>query len=87
MGRNLQEESEEGNYPMTNVTTSALIKRTNRKLRKDVEMLHKTRAFSHNVGEYYVIDFYHNILIWTHVNPESLARAIGVLAGTEQVAQ
>ena len=63
------------------VTTRAVIQRINRKLKPDLEMLRVTRSerMQQELGYYHVIDFRMNAIIHKNVDPETMARELGVL--------
>ena len=71
------------------VSESAVVQRVNRKLKRDMQMLRKTRgarAFL-DFGEYYVVDFTHGgNIVDTQVDVEDLARELEVLKPWERVA-
>ena len=73
---------------MTQVSTQAVIQRINRKLRPDLEMLRATRGerMRLDVGAYHVINFRMNAIMHINVNPEAMARELGVLADHEEMA-
>lgn len=69
------------------VSLSALMKRINRRLRANDEMLRTTRGERArlDLGDYYVHDFRRNLALDTHVDPERLGRELGVLREHERV--
>ena len=76
----------------TGVSERALLKRINRKLAHDHEVVRKTRGFynqgagpyfDHNLGEYYSVDWYSNVIIATHIDIEAFGREVGVLRESE----
>ena len=71
---------------MSKVTISAVIKRINRRLRHEGEMLRTLRGFSgeNDLGRYYIVSD-NNCLVAPHQEPEQLARELGVLASHESV--
>jgi hypothetical protein len=71
------------------VSLPALIKRINRRLRVDDEMLRTTRGERArlDLGDYYVHDFRRNFITEHHVNPEDLGRELGVLSDNERVSE
>jgi hypothetical protein len=68
------------------VTTRALIQRINRKLKPDLEALKVSRGerMRFDLGEYYVIDYRLNAIQRHNVDPEALARELGVLRAWEE---
>ncbi len=78
---------------ITTLSEGALIKRINRNLRHEDQVLKKSRArsvqgyvyFDQNFGEFYILDFMRNNLIAAHVDVEALGRELGVLGAHEQV--
>ena len=74
--------------PKMPVTMRALTQRVNRKLKPDLEMLRVTRGaqMQQDVGDYHVIDFRKNWITHKHVDPEQMARDMGVLHEWEEVA-
>ena len=74
--------------PLEYVTLSAVVARVNRKLRREQgSMLRKTRgerAFQ-DLGEFYELDIDRNLIVAANVDPENLARELGVLAESETV--
>jgi hypothetical protein len=72
----------------TSVSTAAVIARINRRLKPDYEMLRRSRPrWRSTVGDYYVVDLYHNMILQTHVDVEAFGREVGALKGFEEVAQ
>ena len=71
------------------VTMRALIQRINRKLHDDDEVLRKLRGDRGlvDLGRYYVVDWRLNSIVRTDVDPEDLAREIGVLKPYEAVVE
>jgi hypothetical protein len=72
------------------VSRSAVIKRINRRLEKDGELLRTSRGkqAEYEVGKYFVIDFFNgNLLVDRDVDLEVLARGLGVLRDHEHVAK
>jgi hypothetical protein len=70
------------------VTMKALTQRINRVLRRDEEMLRKTRGARaiQDLGEWYVLNWNKNWIVHHHVDPEDLGREIGVLNKWEVLA-
>ena len=68
------------------VSMRALISRINRKL-GDYQMLRTTRGnrWVSDLGNYYVVDLYSNVIESPHVDPVQMARAMGVLLPGETV--
>ncbi len=72
----------------TQVTEPAVVKRINRKLaHAGFVRLRKARSdrARQDVGEYYLLDLNRNALIETCVDPQDLARKLGVMADGEEV--
>jgi hypothetical protein len=71
------------------VTMRSVIARINRRLKPDLEMLKVTRGerLRQNVGDYYIIDFRMNAITHNDVDPEKMARDLGVLKEYEQVVE
>jgi hypothetical protein len=71
------------------VTMRAVIQRINRKLAADKEVLKVARSerMRQAVGDYYVVDFRINGVLHHDVDPEAMARELGVLKGYEQVTE
>jgi hypothetical protein len=69
------------------VTTRALIQRINRKLAPDMEKLCVARSerMRLDVGYYHVIDFRMNGVTRVNVDPEAMARELGVLRDFEEM--
>lgn len=65
------------------VTLAAVVKRINRRLAHKNEQLRKTRGWNHNLGDWYVDTYESGCRPF--VDPETLAREIGVLADDEEV--
>lgn len=74
------------------VSDSAVLKRINRKLAHEHKHVRKTRGFynqvcgpffDHNLGEYYCVDWYSNVITATHLDIEALGRELGVLRDSE----
>ena len=70
------------------VSMRAVIQRINRKLTDDDEVLKTTRGerARFDLGDYYILDQRRNFIAAKYVDPEELARKIGVLAEWEEVA-
>jgi precorrin isomerase len=69
------------------VSLRAVIQRINRKL-DEYKVLKKCRVDSrayHTCGDFYILDTYRNFIVATHVDPESLAQELEVLADWEYV--
>jgi hypothetical protein len=68
------------------VTLNAVIKRVTRRLAHEQERLHVLRGghWRWNFGRYFVVNENHH-LIAAHVDPEALARELGVLRSWEAV--
>ena len=64
-----------------------MVQRINRKLKPDLEQLRVTRGerMQSEVGYYHVIDFRLNAVTHTNVNPEAMARDLGVLKDYEEM--
>jgi len=69
------------------IKMSALIARIRRRLARDGESIHRTRGAQNelNLGEYYIVDVYRNMIEDTHIDPESLGRQLGALKPFEAV--
>lgn len=67
------------------VTTRALIQRINRKLAAQYEQLKTTRGerWRNDIGNHYIVDVFHNRIIYTHVDVEAQAKELGVIAAWE----
>lgn len=73
------------------ITERALLQRINRKLKKENQVLRTARGFwagpnwyeDNNLGRYYVIDIYQNMLVDHHVDIEEMGRDTGALAEWE----
>ena len=72
----------------TGGSEGALLERINAKLAKADQELCKSRPFSDRgqpynddgLGEFYVLDLDRNVILCTHLDPEDLARELGVLS-------
>ncbi len=69
------------------VSMRALIQRINRKLKPELEALKITRGnqWRPELGDYYVVDLNRNSIIRKDVDPEKIARELGVLRDWEEV--
>ena len=65
------------------VTLNALIKRINRKLAHEYQVLRKSRSWCSDLGDYYVVDVYMNYVVAAHIEPETLGRELRVLQSWE----
>jgi hypothetical protein len=76
-------------HSKTPVSMRAVIQRINRKLAPDLEGLKTTRGGRARLelGDYYVIDFNRNFILHKDVDPERMARELGVLQPWEEVRQ
>lgn len=65
---------------MKTIDEGALIKRINRKLEARGEKLRKTRGFQnvHDLGEYWIQDVSRNLVLGKFVEPNKIARGLGV---------
>lgn len=70
------------------VTVRATIARINRKLAHEGEQLRTARGDRSwsNLGNHYIVDVNRNFVVADHVEPEKLARELGVLRPWEVVA-
>jgi hypothetical protein len=70
-----------------NVTSAALIKRINRKLKPGLEQLRVTRGARaiFDVGCYHIVDYRMRAVTHVRVDPETLGRELGVLRDHEAV--
>ena len=69
------------------VSVRALIRRINRRLSHSGERLrtpHSGRGLT-ELGQYFILNVTHNVVVMHHVDPEAIGRKIGVLAGWESV--
>jgi hypothetical protein len=72
------------------VTMRALIQRINRKIRPEDRRLHACRRNSRswsNLGDYYVVDTYRNMIADSGIDPTAYGRRLGVLQPFEEVVQ
>lgn len=69
------------------VSETALLKRLNRKLAADGEVVKKTRGARarFDLGEFYIVDVERNFVTCTNVDPVEMARELGVVDEGEQV--
>jgi hypothetical protein len=68
------------------VAIHALIQRLNKTLSATGQALRTTRArWRSDLGDYYIVDFTRNTVVAKHVNPEALAREMGLLRSWETV--
>jgi len=68
------------------VTMNALIQRINRAIAPEQQSLRITRdRWRSDLGDYYVVDFNRNWIVASHVNPEEVAREMGLLRSWESV--
>jgi hypothetical protein len=68
------------------VSTRALIARLNRRLKADGKMLKAARGHAVlSVGRYFICNPERNWIVKERVDPEALARELGVLAAWERV--
>ena len=70
------------------VSESVLIKRVNRRLAHEGQVLRKSRGFydqgrgpyfDPNTGEFFILDIFQNLIVNTHVDLEGVARDLGAL--------
>jgi hypothetical protein len=66
-------------------TMNALIKRSNRKLAPEYEAVRKARGERRDLGAYYAVDTFRNMVLNTHVDPEARARELGVMRGLRAI--
>jgi len=71
------------------VTMRALVQRINRQLAKDEEVLKGTRGARarQDLGDFYRLDWNHNRVLETDVDPEGLGRKLGVLRPYERLVE
>jgi hypothetical protein len=69
------------------VTAEVLVKRINRRLRPDGQMLRRARRWTVDTGAFYLIDADRNFFLQGHVDVAALARELGVLYAGEEVEQ
>ena len=74
---------------MSTVTSNALVKRINRKLAPEGELLRTTRGQRaiQDLGHHYILDIYTNGVLAWHCDLEELGRELGVLKAYEGVGQ
>lgn len=62
-------------------TDWALVKRINCRLKNEDQQLRKTRGYRAylDLGDFYIRDFRRNWVVATHVDPEELAKELGIL--------
>lgn len=72
--------------PKVSVSERALTQRINRKLKQDGEVLRRaTAANAASIGDYFIVDLTRNSIASQRVNPERLARELGVLKPWEEL--
>lgn len=66
---------------MSTITMRALLGRINRKLAHEGEQLRTLRGdrYFSTLGRFYVVDVIENLVIASHVDPETWGRELGVL--------
>jgi len=71
------------------VNKRALIRRINRRLVPQDQQLwtNRSRQWHSSLGDYYVTDINHNVLVETHIDLEELGRRVGALSALEEVAE
>ena len=71
------------------ITKHALIQRINRKLAKDGKILKARRSEKviSDLGDYFIVDLYHNSIKGHHIEIEELGRELEVLKPYEIVAE
>ena len=71
------------------VSMRAVIQRINRKLKSENEVLKTARGarMQMDCGSFYIVDFGMNAVMQKDVDPEALARKLGVLKGWEAVVE
>jgi hypothetical protein len=71
--------------PRVLVSERTILARINRQLRKEGEVMRKTRPgrAQGDLGRYYVLDSGRNLLVWHHVNIDPWARERGILRPEE----
>ena len=69
------------------VTRDALIKRLNRKLANEGEILRANRWWNTDMGDFYIVDRDSNGLKAGHVDLEGLGRELGVLGVDDKLAE
>lgn len=65
------------------VSMSNLIQHINRIYKPGHYRLRKTRGTRSNLGDYYIMDYWNNAIVQTHVDVEKLGRELEVLAEWE----
>ena len=70
-----------------NISEQALVQRINRVLKKDMQVLKKTRGerTRMDVGDYYIIDYYRNIHLESFVDLQELGRRLKVMETNERL--
>lgn len=65
----------------------ALLKRINRKLKKDHEMVKKCRGdrWRHELGDLYAVDLYRNVIVVKNIDLEDEAKKLGVIQPWERL--
>ena len=69
------------------VSERGLIRRINRRLSHSGERLKTSRSGRGmtDLGQYFILNVTHNVVVMHHVDPEAIGRKIGVSAGWESV--
>jgi hypothetical protein len=69
------------------VTERAIVQRLNRRLAHDYESIKTPRGERNlqSLGRFYLLNTYQNWIMKTHIDPESFARDLGVMAPWEVV--
>ena len=71
---------------MHTVTSNALVKRINRKLAHEGEVLKAARTYTTDLGWHYIVDLHTGALAVGHAGPlDVLGRELGVLKDYEQL--
>lgn len=74
-------------WPKDEITERALYQRINRKLKPNYEQLRTSRGLrmESNVGHYYILDVWRNVIIAQNVDLETLGRELDVIGPLEEL--
>lgn len=69
------------------ITKGALFQRLRRRLAKDGHILKATRGerYRHDLGDFFTVDEWNNVVVDRQINLEPLGRELGVLKAYEQM--
>ena len=71
--------------PKVKISMRTVLQRLRRRLLAGGEVLHRTRGYQQQLGDWYTVDPVQNMVIQTDVSPLDSARELGLIKSYEEV--